>query len=71
MEDFLAIGSNELDGNKRIGEQIKCPHCDQIHPIEYGEEVMPDGTKKPCKMLAFYKCGDKSYLAGINERLLK
>jgi hypothetical protein len=62
---MLTIGNDELEKNAAIGEMIDCPHCGEIHPIQYGNEVMEDGTKKPSKLLAFYKCGDEIYLAGI------
>ena len=61
---MLMIGNDEL--KEPLGNAIECPHCGQQHPIEYGEEVLKDGTKKPSKLLAFYMCGDKAYLAGIN-----
>ena len=41
------------------------------HKIEYGEEVLKDGKKVPSKFLAFYECYGKSYLAGIDGKLLK
>ena len=61
---MLAIGANEL--HEPLGDTVECHKCGQKHPIEYGEEVLKDGTMKPSKLLAFYKCGDKSYLAGID-----
>lgn len=60
---MLAIGAEELDG--AIGENITCPHCGRMHPVEYGEEILKDGTRKLSKTLAFYKCGKKTYIAGI------
>lgn len=61
---MFAIGNDEL--KEPLGNDIKCKHCGEFHAIEYGEEVMSDGTRKPSKLLAFYKCSDKSYLSGIN-----
>ncbi len=61
---MLAIGANEL--HEPLGDTVECRKCGQQHPIEYGEEVLKDGTRKPSKLIAFYKCGDNSYLAGIN-----
>lgn len=66
---MLAVGANEL--GEKIGNSYLCPRCGEEHPIEYGKQEMPDGTWKETKLLAFYKCGDKSYLAGIDGRLLK
>lgn len=65
---MIAIGENELKGYLR--DAIKCPHCGGIHPIQFGEEILKDGTRKPSELLAFYKCGDKAYLAGINGRAI-
>lgn len=61
---MLVIGADEL--HEPLGDTVECPQCGQQHSIEYGEEVLKDGTRKPSKLLAFYKCGDKAYLAGIN-----
>ena len=61
---MLAIGADEL--HEPLSDAVECPQCGQQHSIEYGEEVLKDGTRKPSKLLAFYKCGDKTYLAGIN-----
>jgi len=61
---MLAIGNDEL--KKPLGDTVKCKQCGESHNVEYGEEVLKDGTKKPSKFLAFYKCGESSYLCGIN-----
>lgn len=61
---MLVIGNGEL--NDPLGDSVTCPHCGKVHEIQYGEEVMKDGTRKPSKLLAFYKCGEKSFLAGFN-----
>jgi len=61
---MLAVGNDEL--KTPLGSSINCRNCGERHPVEYGDEILPDGTKQPSKLLAFYKCEDKSYLAGIN-----
>ena len=63
---YLAIGNNEL--GEVIGKTITCPICGKLHPVEYGDEIRPDGTKVPSKLLAFFRCGGKVYLAGVNGR---
>ena len=63
---MLAIGNEELKGE--LKSHIDCSNCGNSHPIEYGDEIMKDGTKRQTKILAFYKCGDSTYLAGINGR---
>ena len=74
MSDFLAIGNDEL--GDPVGESIDCPRCGKSHPIEYGTSKtrQPDGRwskPKPSKLLGFYKCGDKLYVASLNGRKLK
>lgn len=58
----------EIDDLPRIGTEITCPHCGEIHAIRYGDKILKDGTKQPSKLLAFYTCGGKSYLAGIDGK---
>lgn len=61
---MFAIGADELGGP--LGETIPCRHCDGVHPVQYGEVVLPDGTKQPSKLLAFYVCGGDTYLCGVD-----
>ena len=68
---MLAVGNNELENNGSVGRDILCDKCGEYHEITYGEKVLDDGTKEPSNMLAFYRCGDKTYLAGIDGKLLK
>lgn len=63
---MLAIGADELGEN--LGDTIKCPHCKGKHPIEFGKKRQPDGTWEESRLLSFYTCGDKTYLAGVNGR---
>jgi hypothetical protein len=63
---MLAVGNDELGGP--VGEEIVCRICGGRHPVEYGEKVLDDGTKVPSKLLAFFKCGGKAYLCGIDGR---
>jgi hypothetical protein len=65
---FISFGNDELADKPALGTSITCPHCNQIHDIKYGDEVLPDGTRKPSKLMAFYKCGKKIYLAGIDGK---
>ena len=60
---MLSIGNNEL--KEPIQDSVICDKCGLWHDIEYGYEVLPDGSKVPSKLLSFYKCDGKSYLAGI------
>lgn len=69
VAEMLAIGAHELQAP--LGETVECPHCGQLHRIEFGEEILSDGTCKPSKLLGAYKCGDNLYLAGINGLALQ
>ena len=65
---FIAVGTDEL--TEDLGDSIHCPHCGEQHPIEYGKQQVGDEWVES-KTLAFYSCGDKSYLAGINGKKFK
>ncbi len=65
---MFAIGHDELNKANPLGDFILCTICGERHKIKYGKEKQPDGTWKETKLLAFYDCGDKSYLAGINGK---
>jgi len=65
---FTSFGNDELAGKPELGKTITCPHCGKVHDIVYGEKVLPDGTTEPSKLLAFYTCGEKTYLAGVNGK---
>ena len=71
---FIAVGNDEL--GKDLGETIKCPRCGADHAVEQsgpsraykstGEVI--DG---PSGLLQFYRCGEASYLCGINGKAIK
>lgn len=65
---MLSFSNNELNDKPTIGASITCPHCNQLHDIQYGQEEQPDGTYKESKALAFYVCNDTPYLAGIDGK---
>jgi hypothetical protein len=65
---MIAIGNDELEAAPQLGKTIKCPICGNRHKVEYAEEILADGTKRPSKLLAFYRCGGNSYLAGIDGK---
>ena len=65
---MIAVGNEELNAAPELGETIRCLICGEIHEVEYGSLVQPDGTKAPTKMLAFFSCGGKSYLCGIDGK---
>ena len=73
---MYAIGNDELELLPAAPEAITCPHCGSEHPIEYGTSrtLKKDGSgwtdPVPSKLLGFYKCGDTSYLATLNGKLI-
>lgn len=70
-EPFVAIGTDELDGD--VGDYADCRICGGKHRVCYGDRILNDGTKEPSKLLAFFKCDQngKTYLHGINGRIWK
>lgn len=65
---MLAIGNDEIAEAPPLGGFILCRMCGKRHRIKYGDEVLRDGTKIPSKLLAFYRCNGKDYLAGIKGK---
>ena len=65
---MFTVSNDELEKAPNIGETIICKKCNKEHKIEYGEEILPDGLKVSSKVLAFYRCGDNTYLAGVNGK---
>lgn len=65
---MFTIGNDELKEKQDLGETIICPRCGEIHEVEFGEEVLKDGTRVPSDSLAFYKCGKKCYLCGVDGK---
>lgn len=68
---MFSIGNDELEKLPDLGKEIICPHCGEIHKIQYGETILPDGTTEPSTTLAFYVCNGEAYLAGVDGKALK
>ena len=68
---YIAIGNGELDDNPNVGKTVVCSKCHKEHRVQYGEEVLKDGTKIPSRFLAFAKCGKTTYLVGVDGKLLR
>jgi hypothetical protein len=67
--NIFAIGNDELEKCEPLGDFIFCNRCSKRHIIRYGKGVLPDGTEKLDKLLAFVKCDDdKTFLVGINGK---
>lgn len=65
---FVSFSNDELEGAEPLGETITCPHCSKVHIVLYGEEILKDGTKISSTKIAFYKCGESTYLCGIDGK---
>lgn len=61
---YIAVGNDEL--GDYLQPTIHCPHCKQQHEIECSSE--DPRNKGKSVTLQFYKCGDRTYLAGINRQ---
>jgi hypothetical protein len=68
---MFAIGNEEIDAAPVLGETVSCWICGKEHHISYGDIVNKDGTKTPSKLIAFFKCGKQTYLAGIDGKELR
>lgn len=70
--NMVAIGNKELaELPYSIREEATCPKCWKQHKIQYGEEIMPDGSKIQSTTLGYVKCNGKSYLVSIQNKLLR
>lgn len=66
VNSFIAVGADEL--TQTLGRLITCPSCGEKHEIKCSSED-PVNKGKAVK-LQFYKCGEKTFLAGINGKRL-
>jgi hypothetical protein len=64
----IAIGNDELGMTIPAGARIKCPRA----TCRTGSHRVAWGTSKgvESRLLAFYRCGQRSFLCGVNGRLL-
>lgn len=67
---MFTIGQDELDKAPDLGDTVLCPKCGKHHKVRWGKVVHSDGTQNPSRMLACYNCRGKSYLCGINGKLI-
>ena len=65
---MLTLGNDEIDKAPLLGDSILCSKCGKRHLIKYGDKILKDGTKVSSKLLAYYRCKGKLYLAGINGK---
>ena len=58
---YLAVGNDELGDH--LDDEYDCPRCNMKHRIEH-----PPTTDGDIGLLQIVRCGDKSYVVGINNR---
>ena len=64
--NYVAVGNDEL-GDK-LGKTINCPSCGGQHDIKCSSE--DPANEGRIATLQYYKCGDTTYLAGINGKAM-
>lgn len=65
---FVAIGPDELDDTQEVhaGDEILCPTCKEWHQLIAGK----DSKGVDSELLLAYKCGDKTYIAAVDNKLV-
>ena len=61
---MFSISNDEEKRLPPLGETVTCPKCQQAHEVLYGTNDKGEESR----LLGFYKCGDTTYLAGINGK---
>jgi hypothetical protein len=61
---YIAIGNDEL--GEELQNFIVCPHCNEQHEVQCSSTN--PANRGNLLTIQFYKCGDKTYLAGINRK---
>lgn len=67
---MFTISNEEKKKLPLLGKFITCPKCGETHEIQYGKELLPDGSYIESNILAFYVCGNKTFLAGIDGKCI-
>ncbi len=67
---FLAIGNDEL--GELVAEKVQCKFCPEVHEVEYGKQVLEDGTEIESKTIGFVKCPlkENGYMVAVDGRLI-
>ena len=65
---FVAIGPEDLDDTQEVhaGDEILCPTCKEWHQLLAGK----DSKGVDSELLLAYKCGDKTYIAAVDNKLV-
>ena len=71
LPPFVAFGNDEIAAAPALGKTVRCWMCGKAHRVEYADKVLPDGSKVPSTLMAFFKCGKQSYLCGIDGKEMR
>ena len=63
---YTAFGHDELGDSLKSGDVIVCSKCGEEHVVSGGKTL--DG--EPTDLLLAYRCGDKTYLAGVDSKCI-
>ena len=64
---MIAIGNDEIEKAKKLGDFVLCKRCGKRHKVEYGEERI-NGTFQKSNLFAFCTCNGERYLVGIKGK---
>lgn len=64
-KNYISFSNKELAGQPILyaGGMVKCPKCKRKHKLTTVKDVNGRSTE----ILLFYKCGESSYLAAIDN----
>ncbi len=67
MTGYIGFGNETLKKQKVVhaGDIVTCP-CGHDHALE----MATDDKGQKTEFLMFYKCGDKTFLAAVDNRLI-
>lgn len=66
---MFTIGNDEIAKSQDLKDTITCYMCGKTHELKYGKvENKKTGQWEENPLLAFFHCGNSSYLAGINGK---
>jgi len=61
---MITVSNEELEESPYLEKEITCKICGNKHKVEYAK----DSEGNESKTLQFFKCGEKSYICGINGK---
>jgi hypothetical protein len=61
---MLVISNAELKAAPPVAEHVQCWICGETHPVESAS----DQNKPDSIVLSFFRCGNATYLCGVNGK---